>query len=412
MSFRRRLWVSTLVAVCATTFWAGWAQADWNKGVAAYTKKDFATAVKEFQQVTKTNPDFAGGYYMLGLAQNQLGQISQALGNLRHAVKLDGKNPQYRTALGQVLLRAKQYGDAYSVLKAVQTGSLKSSRAQTLYALLFSGAATKTGHIQEAVRVLQVQIRKHPRNPELYQALAVAYATVGNDAKAAVAFAKAYQLQPHNLALGRSAAYAYIDAGRRTRDPQQKVTYYTKAARIGEKLARARATFEYELLAGESWLGAKQFGRALTFLDQAHAHKPQNALVRFYRGQCYSSTNRFNQALTELRAALQLGPDSRLRRQIYNQLGYVYAKQKRYDKAMTAYQNAGNSSKAAEMQANLKKQKHNLAAEKERRQFEQKIKALLLQAKELEKLGQVNEAKALRDQVKELQKGLKKGPKK
>ncbi len=412
MSFSRRLWVSSLVVAFAATLWAGWAQADWNKGVAAFTKKDFRTAVKEFQQVTKTNPDFAGGYYMLGLAQNQLGQISQALGNLRHAVKLDGKNPQYRTALGQVLLRAKQYGDAYTVLKAVDPATLKSPQQRTLYALLYGGAATKTGHIQDAVRILQARIRQNSRDPRLYQALGVAYARAGNDAKAAAAFEKAYQLQPRNLALGRSAAYSYIDAGRRTRNPQQKVAYYTKAARIGSKLAQARATFEYQLLAGESWLGARQFDRALNYLDKAHAQKPQNALVLFYRGQCYSSTNRFKQALSELRAALQLGPNARLRRQIYNQLGYVYAKQKRFDKAITAYQNAGNSAKASEMQANLKKQQHNLAAEKERRQFEQKIKALLLQAQELEKLGQVNEAKALRDQVKELQKGLKKGKKK
>lgn len=406
MSFSRRLWVSSLVVAFAATLWAGWAHADWQKGIAAFQKNDFATAVKEFQQVTKTNPDFAGGYYMLGLAQNQLGQISQALGNLRHAVKLDGKNPQYRTALGQVLLRAKQYDDAYKVLKAVDPATLK-TRERTFYTLLFSGAATKTNHLQDAVRVLQARIRHSSRDARLYQALGVAYATVGNDAKAAVAFEKAYQLHPHDLQLGRSAAYSYIGAGRRTRNPQQKIAYYTKAARIGEKLARSRATFEYQLLAGESWLGAKQFNRALTWLDKAHAQKPQNALVRFYRGQCYSSTGRFDQALTELRRAVQLGPDSRLRRQIYNQLGYVYAKQKRFDKAVSAYQNAGNSSKVAEMQANLKKQKHNLAAQKERRQFEQKIKALLLQAKELEKLGQMNEAKALRDQVKALQKGFK-----
>ncbi|NOZ77916.1 MAG: tetratricopeptide repeat protein [Acidobacteria bacterium] len=406
MSFSRRLWVSSLVVALAATLWAGWAHADWHKGVAAFQKKDFTTAVKEFQQVTKTNPDFAGGYYMLGLAQNQLGQISQALGNLRQAVKLDGKNPQYRTALGQVLLRAKQYSDAYSVLKAVNPASLKPGE-RTFYALLFSGAATKTNHVQDAVRVLQARIRHSSRDARLYQALGVAYATIGNDAKAAVAFEKAYQLHPNNLKLGRSAAYSYIDAGRRTSDPQKKVAYYTKAGRIGERLARSRATFEYHLLAGESWLGAKQFNRALKWLNKAHAQKPQNALVRFYRGQCYSSLGQFGQALTELRASLQLGPESRLRRQIYNQLGYVYAKQKRYDKAISAYQNAGNASKAAEMQANLKKQKHNLAAEKERRQFEQKIKALLLQAQELQKLGQVNEAKALRDQVKELQKGVK-----
>ena len=37
------------------------AQAEWEKGVAAYNSMDYATAAKVFVEVTKTNPDFAGG---------------------------------------------------------------------------------------------------------------------------------------------------------------------------------------------------------------------------------------------------------------------------------------------------------------------------------------------------------------
>ncbi len=407
MQLTRRFWAIGVTAATIAVLAAGPARADWQKGVAAFQKRDFATAVKEFQDVTKTNPDFAGGYYMLGLAQNQLGRVSQALGNLQKAVKLDGKNPQYRTALGQVLLRARQYEQAYQTLKSVNPAKL-SPRERSFYTLLFAGAATKANRPREAVQALRQRLSADPRNPKLYQALGVAYSTLGNDAKAAEAFSKAYSLNPKDQALGRSAAYAGIAAGRRTRSQQQKVSYYTQAARIAEKLARTKPTVENQLLAGESWLGAKSFDRALFWLDKVHQKQPQNALVLFYRGQCYSSKGQFKSALRELQAALKQGPTGKLRRQIYNQLGYVYAKQKRYDRALNAYQSAGNSSKVAEMRSNIEKQKHNLAARKERQEFERKIKALLLQANELEKLGQVNEAKALREQVKELQKGLKK----
>ena len=397
----------TVLLALAVGLWTAPAGAGWQEGVAAFQKKNYTAAVKEFQKVTKTNPDFAGGYYMLGLAQSQLGQVSQGLGNLKKAVKLDGKNAQYRTALGQLLLRAKQYNDAYETLKAVDRSKLRSGE-KSFYTLLFAGAATKANRPQEAVRSLEAQIRRDPKNGRLFQALGVAYASQGNDAKAATAFAKAYSLNPSNTAMGKSAAYAAIAAGRRTRSSQQKVTYYTQAARIAEKLARSHSSFEYELLAGESWLGAKRFEQALSWLDRAKAKKPQSSLVRFYRGQCYSSLHRFTSAATELESALKYGPEGKLRRQIYNQLGYVYAKQKQYGKAITAYQSAGNSVKMKEMQANLKKQKHNLAADQEQREFARKIKALLLQAQELEKLGQVDEAKALRDQVRELQKSLRK----
>jgi hypothetical protein len=52
------------------------AGAEWNKGLEAYKNKDWAAAVREFEEVTKTNPDYAGGYYMLGVSQRSHGQLS------------------------------------------------------------------------------------------------------------------------------------------------------------------------------------------------------------------------------------------------------------------------------------------------------------------------------------------------
>jgi len=380
--------------------------ADWEKGVAAFKKRDYKTAVKEFAAVTKTNPDYAGGFYMLGLAQSQLGQKSQALGNLRKAVKLDPKNAQYQVALGQVLVEAKQYNEAYAVLKGIDAGKL-AGRQRDLYALLFTQAATKTNRGNEAIRVLKRQIQAQPRNPRLYKALGVAYTGMGNDAQAYTAFAKAFQLNPKDLGAGRSAAYAAIAAGRRTTSPAAKVSYYTKAGNIAEKLASAKPTFEYQLLAGESWLGAKQFKKSLGWLQKAASKKPQNALVQYYMGQCYSQLGQYKEALARLQKALKLGPNAKLRRQIYNNLGFVYAKQKRYDKALEMYKTAGNSSKVKEMQDAIAKAKQNKKAAEEMREFKQKIKALRAQADELEKLGQVEEARQLREQADKLAASVK-----
>ena len=58
--------VAALISLLAA---ASPAHAEWNKGLEAYKNKDWATAVKEFEEVTKTNPDYAGAYYMLGVSQ-------------------------------------------------------------------------------------------------------------------------------------------------------------------------------------------------------------------------------------------------------------------------------------------------------------------------------------------------------
>ncbi|HHQ48131.1 MAG TPA: tetratricopeptide repeat protein, partial [Acidobacteria bacterium] len=218
----------------------------------------------------------------------------------------------------------------------------------------------------------------------------------------------AYQLNPRDLDSGRLAAYAAIAAGRRSTSATAKVNYYTKAARVGEKLANAKPIFEHQLLAGESWLGAKKFDKALVWLKKAASKKPQNALVHYYIGQSYSQLGQFDQALASLQKALQLGPNADLRRQIYNNLGFVYAKKKNYDKALEMYKTAGNKAKVAEMKKAKETAAKNAEAKKEMREFKQKIKALYAQADELEKLGQVEEARQLREQADKLSASIKK----
>ncbi len=88
-------------------------------------------------------------------------------------------------------------------------------------------------------------------------------------------------------------------------------------------------------------------------------------------------------------------------------MGYVYAKQKDYDNAITAYQNAGEQGKVAEMRENKKKQEQNKKAKEERREFERKIRELEAKIKELRDLGQAAQADQLQEQVNDLKKALK-----
>jgi len=388
--------VLAVLAVCLTA--AAPAGAEWTKGTEAFRAKDWATAAKEFEEVTQTNPDYAGAYYMLGLCQSNQGKLSQALANLRKAVELDTANSAFKVALGQALLQAKQYSEAYSTLKGVSLESLDASH-RSGFALLFAQAATKTNHAAEAIRVLNTQARADSRNARLQQALGVAYDEMDDQPKAYAAFKRASELNPKDQASGRSAAYAAIAMARRASSEQDKARLYIEAAGIAERLANTHGSFEHNLLAGEAWLGAQQFSKALTWFDKAQQQQTQNALVYFYRGQCYTSLNRFEPAVSELQKALKLGPDSRLRTQIYNQLGYVCDKKKDYDCAISNYREAGNSSMAAKMEEKKKMKEQNEEANKECAEFKRKIDALRIQITELEKLGESDEVKSLREQL-------------
>ena len=379
------------------------ANAEWNKGLEAYNKKDWATAVKEFEEVTKTNPDYAGAYYMLGVSQRAGGQLSPAIASLRKAVELDGSQASYKIALGQALLLADRYQDAYEVLKPLSISSLDASH-RTSYALLFAQAATKTNRHGEAVSVLTTQARADSGNPRFQQALGSAYSATGDDeAKAFEAFKKAFELNPKDVTSGRNAVRAGISVARRSSSAQQKARYYSQTAQVAEKLATSSPTFDHQLLAGEAWLGAKEYSRALGWFDKARAKQPNNALVYYYSAQCKTSLNQLNPAIADLQQALKNRPTGKLRTQIYNQGGYVYDKKKDYNNAISWYQEAGNQKMVGEMKVKQDSAAQNLQAQQECREFKRKIDALQLQVQELEKLGDMDNAKLLKDQLPSLE---------
>jgi len=405
MTFAGRRWIVGGVVALLASMTVAPAQAEWEQGVAAYNSKDFATAIKEFEEVTKTNPDFAGAYYMLGLSQRGSKQLSPAVANLRKAVELDGDNASYKVALGQALLDTKEYGEAYSLLKTLNLSSLD-SRYRSSFALLFASAATNSGQPADAIQVLSAQSRADAKNYRLFQALGVAQDAAGDDAKAFDAFKTAFDLNPKDQATGRSAVQSGIIAARRSTSDSQKSRYYNSAAQVAERLAASAPTFEHKLLAGEAWLGAKDYRKALGWFDQAQQMQPNNVLVHFYRAQANTSLDNLDTAVGNLQEALRIGADGKLRTQIYNQMGYVYDKKGSYMEAKRAYGEAGNQKKAAEMDTKQAAKEQNQQAQKEQDELRKTIAALELQIKELEEIGEVDDANELKKQLDELKKHL------
>jgi tetratricopeptide (TPR) repeat protein len=389
----------TTIAVAASLLLlaAAAAHAEWNKGLEAYKQKDWATAVKEFEEVTKTNPDYAGGYYMLGVSQRALNQLSPAISSLRKAVELDGSQSSYKIALAQAMSQAGQYQNAYQVLKPLSLSSIDASNRSS-YALLFAQAATKTNRAGEAINVLNAQVAADSRNARLQQALGAAYSDNGDDAKAFAAFKKAFELNSKDTTSGRNAVRAGILVARRS-GGSQKSRYYGEAAAIADKLAGSSPTFDHQLLAGEAHLGAKQYQTALTWFGKARAQQSNNALVYYYSAQSKTSLNQLDGAIADLQQAIKIGPSGKLRTQIYNQGGYVYDKKKDYGNAIKWYQEAGNSSKAAEMRNKSEAAAQNQQAVQECAEFKRKIDALKMQVSELEKLGDIDNAKLLQEQL-------------
>ena len=144
---------SATAAVLLLLASAATAHAEWNKGLEAYKKRDWATAAKEFEEVTKTNPDYAAGFYYLGLCQRSLGNLSPALASMQKAVELDPANASFKIGLGHAQLQGNRPQDAYTTLKGVDIAAVDAKQRST-YAVLFAQAGLHAG---ERIRVAGVQ---------------------------------------------------------------------------------------------------------------------------------------------------------------------------------------------------------------------------------------------------------------
>jgi len=169
-------------------------------------------------------------------------------------------------------------------------------------------------------------------------------------------------------------------------------------------LANGSPTFEHQLLAGEAWLGAKQYQKAQGWFDKARAQQSSNALVYYYLAQCKTQRNQLNPALADLQQALKIGASGKLRTQVYNQGGFIYDKKKDYNSAISWYQEAGNQRMEREMVAKKEAAAQNTKADRECAEFKRKIDALRLQVDELQKIGDNDSAQQLLEQLPLLEK--------
>ncbi|RLE36654.1 MAG: hypothetical protein DRJ61_00265 [Acidobacteria bacterium] len=373
---------------------------DYTKGLEAYRAREYSTAVQRFQKVVEQSPDHAGSHYLLGLSLRANKQTSKALASLRKAAELDPGNATYAIALGQTLAQANQPNDAYLTLKKVNYSSLD-ARAKQSYAPAFAQAAIKAGFPGEAIPVLEAQTKATPKNADLFYSLGYAYNKQENHGKAFAAFKKSYELKPSDSKKGEAAVKSAISAGRRATG-SKKDSYYSQGAAIAEKLAGASPTFDNFLLAGEAQLGAKDYQKALGWFDRARSKQPQNALVHYYHSQCNTNLGQYNSAITDLKQALKIGVSGKMRTQVHNQMGFVYDKTKKYDEAITAYKNAGNPRKVSDVEKKKADAAKNVEADKEKAAYGEKLRALEFQIKELEAIGEIEEANDLREHLKKL----------
>lgn len=358
---------------------AGPALAGWEEGVAAFTSKNFEQAAQEFRALVESNPEGYRSHYMLGLCLEQLGRKEEALHHLRQAYDLNPNDLAIKLALGRAYKNVRRYNDVAKLLGTLDVSSLPAAQQAVFYQVR-GEARYKTDDLQGAVRDFAQLARLKPQDAQTQYLYGTTAAAVGQTDQALTALDKATKLDPRNPDMKRAYAQVLIKKGRMSRDKTAKKTNYLKAAELSAQLVKAKPSYENLILKCSAELGAGRYTDAVATGQAALAKKGSDWLPHFYVGQGYSSAKQYAKAEAPLKEAQKRTSDPDAVRQIWNQLGFVYEKQKKYSLSIDAYQNAGNSAAVARVTENEKTERENKRIEDENR----RIKEMEEEARRLE----------------------------
>jgi len=373
MEARVATMISTILLTVAAPSFGGW-----EEGVAAYRAKNYAQAAREFESVVQEKADWAGGYFMLGRTQLQLGRTNDAVGNLRKSYDLDPSNVQTQLFLAQAYLEVNRNNEASQLLSKLNSASVPKEQ-QSLYQSLLGKAAAESGQTGRALDALERAAAASPNDASAQYNFGVIALNAGQTADAVTALERAVRLDSSDANKQKILVQALVKRGRELRDSGQKASTYGRASEVARGMVARNPSYDNLLLLGEAQLGATQYDAAVTTFTQASSKNGSDWLPLFYAGQAYTATSRYGEAESALRKSLERASSGGDKERIWRQMGFVYEKQKNFPQAKSAYRNGNDPASLRRVEENEEIARHNAQAEAENeqlRELEKQKKAL------------------------------------
>jgi tetratricopeptide (TPR) repeat protein len=139
-----------------------------NRGSALAAQGDMPGARAAFAEAIRLDSNFVPAYVNLADAERALGQEENGEAALRRALVLGPTTGMPAHALGLSLIRQRRYAEGLAMLGEAVRREPASSR----YAYVYAVALHDGGRPEQAVRVLEDALARHPDDPDLRAAYA------------------------------------------------------------------------------------------------------------------------------------------------------------------------------------------------------------------------------------------------
>jgi tetratricopeptide (TPR) repeat protein len=279
------------------------AAADYKQAVAYYNQGRFDKAIQELKPDVEANPEWEFGHRLMGLCYLSLKNNALAVTALNRAMEL--KSPAFSTYLG--LAQAYFNLDKpESSVQALNRGAALASKEKDPQAELYKlhhlrgSAYYRMERFNEAMNDFLAALRYASGDWTDYSQLGISYYNLNRYDDAVSALQKALSLRPGHP---------------------------TTAEFMGKALFKK----------GVASLSAKQYDRALEEFKKARDYDPRNGFIHYNIAEALLFQKKYGEAEKALNFALEIMPRSA---EVYQRLGLVYEKQKKWDQSLNAYRKA------------------------------------------------------------------------
>jgi tetratricopeptide (TPR) repeat protein len=284
-------------------------------------RSNFKGAETAFKKVTALNPDYAAGYFKLGVLYYSLKRNEDALNSLQKAIEL---NPQFTTALAMILnihIRNENFEEALQICERQKAKSGGNPSALSTIEYLEGSVFEAKGDTDKAVYQFNKAIETDPNILAPYASLANLYRRSGQLDEALKQYEAILKKKPKNVGAHMAVGTIYDVQGK----PDKAETSYRKALEIDKNFAPAANNLAWNL-AHEGG----NIDEALSFAQLAKEKMPKNAGVIDTLGWIYYLKGSYLSAITELQDSVDLAPDHPV---INYHLGMAYHKNNQQDEA-------------------------------------------------------------------------------
>ncbi|MBU0484617.1 MAG: tetratricopeptide repeat protein [Proteobacteria bacterium] len=202
-------------------------------GTVSVLMENLTEAIRYFQMVLQTTPDYPNAHYALALIYKDQGQVEKALKHIKKCVEIMPDNAKFHYELGLLLRDSNKNDTALYHLKEVVKIEPDTTKGRRSQAIIYD----LTGHIDKAVSEYENLLKINPDLAGVHNDFGILLASIGEIEKAEQHFRREIQLNPASDSAEFNLARALQLQGK----TRQAIDHYEKAIAINPNSIAAKS---------------------------------------------------------------------------------------------------------------------------------------------------------------------------